>query len=288
MPKRWQKQLRYQLSMCRYHLRQAFFPHVARKIHDRGFVLRNVGLSDRIDYDDAWFVALALRSEVVFDIGANLGLTALLTTFSSTVRNLVLVDPNPMALSIAAENFITNHLSAHVHFVCAFVSDHSNETVRLWTVDVGAAGSMYKSHAITASTLNKSLEATTTTIDDLCTCYGLIPNLVKIDVEGAEALVVQGSSQCASHNKTRYLVEVHANPEISMEENTTRILRWCGEAGYRAWYMKEAFPLENPEPIAHRGRCHLLLQPAEWEYPEWLRSIPEKAEIAIALESEKR
>lgn len=54
---------------------------------------------------------------------------------------------------------------------------------------------------------------------------------------------------------------------------------WCAEVGYGAWYLKEHVRLTQPEPIAHRGRCHLLVQPSDWEYPEWLRSIPQGAPV---------
>jgi len=56
-------------------------------------------------------------------------------------------------------------------------------------------------------------------------------------------------------------------------------LDWCKDLGYSAWYLKTEERLESPETIAHRGRCHLLLQPKAWGYPEWLRGIKQSSPL---------
>ena len=104
-------------------------------------------LLEEPDYDDAWFLACALRAEVIFDVGANQGDMALLALLCPRVKEVVLVEPNPEALVIAAENIVRNKLSEGVRFVCAFMSDVGGATARLWTVGSGAAGSMYAGHA---------------------------------------------------------------------------------------------------------------------------------------------
>lgn len=50
-----------------------------------------------------------------------------------------------------------------------------------------------------------------------------------------------------------------------------------------AWYCANKEELTDPEQIAHRGRCHLLLQPGAWEYPDWLRNISQSAPLSQAL-----
>ncbi len=232
------------------------------------------------DYDDAWFLACALRSEVIFDVGANQGHMAVLALLCPGVREIVLLEPNPDALAIAAENLIRNQLSQRARFLCAFVSDRSGDTARLWTVGPGAAGSMYAGHATTASRAGRSIQVPTTTLDDLVKSNGAAPDLVKIDVEGAEGLVLAGAKQCASRNRSRFLVEMHSNPELTMVANASGVLGWCEEVGYAAWYLAQGSRLTDPTPIGHRGRCHLLLQPRAWAYPGWLVGIAQGADIA--------
>jgi hypothetical protein len=67
-----------------------------------------------------------------------------------------------------------------------------------------------------------------------------------------------------------------------MTVNASGVLRWCDETGYVAWYLANGARLESADRIASRGRCHLLLQPDEWPYPQWLTGIPQGAPLERA------
>ena len=243
---------------------------------------------EKTDYDDAWFLACAAHAEVIFDVGANRGDMALLALLCPDVSDVVLIEPNADALVIAAENIVRNRLSARVRFVCAFASDSGGSTARLWTVGSGAAGSMYSTHAKTAARAGKSIEVPTVTLDELASAYSLLPDFVKIDVEGAEGLVLSGAKRCAANHRTRFLVEMHSNPELPMTANAAKVLGWCNELGYSAWYLARGSRLDTPNEIKDRGRCHLLLQPADWPYPPWLVGIPQSAGLSeVVIESRR-
>lgn len=245
-------------------------------------------IREKTDYDDAWFLACAAHAEVIFDVGANRGDMALLALLCPDVRDVVLIEPNADALVIAAENIVRNRLSAGVRFVCAFASDSGGSTARLWTVGAGAAGSMYSTHAKTAGRAGKSIDVPTVTLDELASAYCSLPDFIKIDVEGAEGLVLSGAKRCAANHRTRFLVEMHSNPELSMTANAATVLRWCNELGYSAWYLARGSRLDTPDEIKNRGRCHLLLQPADWPYPLWLVGIPQSAGLSeVAIESRR-
>jgi FkbM family methyltransferase len=235
------------------------------------------------DYDDAWFLACALHADFILDTGANRGGMALLALLCPNVKEVVLVEPNPAALIIASENMIRNHLSSRARFVCAFASDVASSTIRLWTVGAGAAGSMYSGHAVTASRASQSLEVPTVTLDELVAEYRQVPDLVKIDVEGAERLVLTGSRKLAAANRSRFLVEMHSNPELSMVQNAEAVLQWCHDLRYSAWYLARGTRLETPDDVNDRGRCHLLLQPCDWPFPKWLEGISQSAPLEAAL-----
>ena len=65
----------------------------------------------RSDYDDAWLLYLSQNAEIVYDVGCNIGKSSLLISHSKTVNKIILVEPNPYSLSIAAENLIINDKS---------------------------------------------------------------------------------------------------------------------------------------------------------------------------------
>ncbi len=255
------------------------FPWVKQALLGREVVLREHTIRAEIDYDDAWLHACTTHSEVMFDVGANVGQSALVGLLSPTIRQVVLVEANWEALALAAQNLIRNQLSSNARFVAAFAGDTSDATVDFWTVGTGAAGSMYQGHAQTAARAGSMLQVPTITLDDLCDVYQVVPDLVKIDVEGAEHKVLVGSTKLAAHKKTRFMVEMHSPPELPMAENAGLVLDWCKRVGYSAWYLKGEELLDGVAAIAHRGRCHLLLQPATWSYPEWLRGIKQSAPL---------
>ncbi len=258
-------------------------PLVHSRILDREFIVREGTVPSQLDYDYAWVLACALEAEVFFDVGANVGYDTLLALLSPTIKRVVLIEANPEALSVAAENLIHNQLISRAHFVPAFAGAVDNTRVKFWTVGTGAAGSIHQSHAVTAAKANSFIEVPTITIDTVCADFGLTPQLIKIDVEGAEYDVLQGSKACAEEGQTRYLVEMHSNPEMTMAANTESVMSWCRELGYQAWYLAEGERLDSPAQTQHRGRCHLLLQPAQWPYPECLVGIKQSAALETAF-----
>jgi len=229
------------------------------------------------DYDDAWLFALAQDAEIIFDIGANIGQAALIMMHSNSIQKIFLVDPNPLALGQAANNLIFNHLSHNAHFICSFASDKIDQLVPLYTVLNGASGSTYPDNAKTAAKMNIVYNVPTTTIDALIDQFDVIPDLVKIDTEGAELLVLKGAEKLTLNGKTRFFVEMHSNPKMPMIENAEKVINWCKDHQYQAWYLKEKQPLTKPEQIAHHGRCHLLLLPQNMGFPEYLLPLKQGA-----------
>lgn len=209
-----------------------------------------------------------------------MGQAALVILLSNSIEHLVLIEANPAALAIAAENLIRNQLSARANFVWAFASNVLSEHVTLWTVGIGSAGSKYQAHAKTATRKKSSVDVVSVTLDHLCDIYDVVPDLVKVDVEGAEYDVLRGSMSLASRARTRFLVEMHSNSQMSMTENAANVLGWCADVGFQAWYLKEHCLLKSTQLIQDRGRCHLLLQPTGWEFPEWLMAIHQSDDLA--------
>ncbi len=254
-------------------------PWVTRQLLGHQLVVRDGSFPVQVDYDDAWFYACAQHAEVVFDVGANVGHSALMALLCPSVKQVVLVDANWEALTVAAENLVRNQLSTRARFVTAFAAETSNQTVDFWTVGAGAAGSMYASHATTAARAGNVRQVSTVSLDGLATGFGVVPDLVKIDVEGAESKVLLGSPEIAAARKTRFIVEMHSMAELTMAHNASLVLDWVKSVGFQAWYLASATRVDSPEPIQHRGRCHLLLQPSDWPYPEWLATIPQSAAL---------
>lgn len=231
------------------------------------------------DKDDAWMAALVLDCNVFLDLGCNVGFWSLYAGVTSPERKVIAWDTNVEALSQCAENLFRNGLCHRVRFVLAFAAAQADQQLDFYTVGTGSAGSRYPGHARTAAARKCFSLVQTNTVDRVLTDLGLVPDLVKIDIEGAEAEALQGAKELAQNTKPRFCVEMHSPPELPMVENCRRVLAWCQEVGYKAYYMKAHSQIFTPDPIAHRGRCHLLLIPDQAEYPLWLKTVEENSSV---------
>jgi FkbM family methyltransferase len=230
------------------------------------------------DYDSAWAFSLMQSATTFFDVGANRGETALLALIAG-VEHLVVIDADADALASCTRNIAANFPGRLVRFVRCFVGDSDEGTRAFYAVRGGAANSMYAQHAVTAARIGQRLQVANRRLDTLCEQSGLVPDLVKIDIEGAERLALRGASKLAARGKTRFLVEMHSNPELTMQDNAAAVLTWAGDSSYEVFYLKHHQRLTSPEPIAGRGRCHLLLQPQGWDYPAQLHGIAQGAPL---------
>lgn len=233
----------------------------------------------QVDQDDAWWFYLAKHHHIIFDIGCNIGYTALLALIQDPDKQLVLVDPNPNALQKAARNIIVNNLGNRVNYVSAFAGNTVNDTVKFYTVGSGAAGSMYASHAKTASSINAFMDVKTVTLDSLYVYYKVVPDLVKIDIEGAETLAMQGAKKLAKETQCTFFIEMHNVENLGMEAAGQLMLDWCLEMHYKAWYLKTREELVKTDTIKSRGKCHLLLMPKNKPYPDYLKGISQSASL---------
>ena len=236
-------------------------------------------LRTKVDQDDAWWFYLSKHHSVIFDIGCNIGYTALLALIQDPKRQMILVDPNPKALQMAAMNIIENNLGSRAQYLSAFVGDKLDDTVKFYTVGAGAAGSMYASHAETASSINSFMNVTTVTLDYIYEFYGMQPDLVKIDVEGAETLVMTSAKRLAADTQCTFFIEMHNVENLGMEASGNLMIDWCKDLNYNAWYLKTGELLTSAYTIKDRGKCHLLLMPKDKTYPEYLVGIVQNATL---------
>ena len=235
------------------------------------------------DQDDCWWFYLTKNHKVIYDIGCNAGYSAIIALIQDPLKKIILVDPNPSALKKAAQNLIENGLSNNAQYVSAFVGKELDSKVKFYTVGAGAAGSMHASHAKTAAAVNSFMEVSTITLDHMLSFYKVIPDLVKIDVEGAETLVMQSAKKLANQSKCTFFIEMHNVEDFGMEAAAESMLKWCEEMDYKAWYPTTGKALMNAKEIKDRGKCHLLLLPKNQEYPDYLKGIPVYAPLPKSI-----
>ena len=135
------------------------------------------------------------RPGVALDIGGNTGLTgAILSKFSTHVH---IFEANPeMERSIHATNEGNTNLTVHMKAVCRTCG-----TVPIYAVGTNNTSLVPRGEK-TAAVMVPSVS-----IDDFCLENNIVPNVIKIDVEGVDGEVVLGGTQTIASHQPAIFIE---------------------------------------------------------------------------------
>lgn len=161
---------------------------------------------------------------IVWDLGANVGAFAIPAAHRSGAK-VVAIEPDPFLLSLLDETRKANP-DLDVEIVAAAVSDAKGDA------ELAVSGRGRACNALTAGHLPQDhgesrghITVPTTTLDDLLAIYPA-PDLLKIDIEGAEVLALGGATRMLNDVKPKICIEVRKETRQEVE----RILE---AAGYR-------------------------------------------------------
>ncbi|HWO43088.1 MAG TPA: FkbM family methyltransferase [Candidatus Eisenbacteria bacterium] len=188
-------------------------------------------------------LSVALRGASLFvDIGASLGQY---TYFANKVMReglIIAVEPDPIRFEELARNcekwrsFGNNELVP----INAALSD-SDGKIRFYTTKTNVSGGLFV-HEVKPAVLESSggeLLHWEEIIVDCCKLDTVLahrmPDIVKIDVEGAELRVLRGAENTLRNGRTRFLVELHggwADPDGQKDLND--VYRFMERFGYQA------------------------------------------------------
>lgn len=165
------------------------------------------------------FWAAASTARVIFDVGANVGFYTLLAATAPTRPTVFAFEPAPRNVAFLERHLSLNGLDA-VKVIEAAVSDRAG-TVRFASGPNASMGHIAD---------DGGLQVTAVTLDDLL-LDGTVaaPDLMKIDVEGAELLALDGAQT---------LIERH-RPVIFLATHSRELHASCV-----AWLTARAYRLE--------------------------------------------
>lgn len=177
------------------------------------------------------FIGAVRDGDVVFDIGANVGAYCVPIGKAHTQAKVYAFEPIELNAALIQVSLLANGVS-NVRVVRQCVSDASG-TVEFSLAEDSAYSSMLDTHRKSEIT---KFSCTATSLDDFCRQEGCRPNIVKIDVEGAELKVLQGAGTvfAAAESRPRLvLLELYdQNLTVfgtSIDDVTSQMASW----GYR-------------------------------------------------------
>jgi len=179
--------------------------------------------------DAALFWTLVRPGAVLFDVGAHVGWYALHAAARSPDTRVVAFEPVPRSCALLRENVALNRL-ANVT-VCEFgLAEQPGERVIFVPADLPTASS-----AADLTGAGTALRVDFRKLDDVADELDLAPDVIKIDVEGAELAVLQGATRTLARRPVVYC-EMLRKWAAAHGSHPDETLRHMAEYGYGCYY----------------------------------------------------
>jgi FkbM family methyltransferase len=196
---------------------------------------RSMALGEFETDDLQHFLGSVRDGDVVFDVGANVGAYCVPIGKAFPATTVYAFEPIELNAALIQVSALANGVRG-VRVVRQCVSDTSG-TVELSLAEDSAYSSMIDTRR--KSEVAK-VTCAATSLDDFCSAQGCRPDVVKIDVEGAELKVLQGASSVFGSAAVRprlVLIELYnQNLQVfgtSIDEVTARMT----DLGYRPYIL---------------------------------------------------
>lgn len=173
-----------------------------------------------------WLERHLAAGQVMFDVGAHAGYTALVAAQIVGERGRVVAfEPNSRNAALIADNIAANpDLSHRIRLEPLAVTDR-----------VGTA--LFDGDDTTGHLADRGSPVRTVSLDGFVSDTGLAPALVKVDIEGGETLALDGMAETLSVGRPTLIVEIH---DGAAHERFSRALH---EHRYRCWVEDQSAEL---------------------------------------------
>lgn len=181
--------------------------------------------------------------DILFDVGAHFGLRSI-QAYDITKADVQIVafEPGSQQLKLLRQNLKGK---SQIEIVPKAVSDTSNKLAALTLFDTRFVGSstlekprLMKKHITQAMHTAKQIRVKTIKLDDYCKKSGIIPDLIKIDVENHEYKVLQGAKTILKKYHPKIILEV-GEVGRSKENSTSNCLGLLKQYNYQFKYLKK-------------------------------------------------
>lgn len=195
------------------------------------------------------FRAAVRQGATVLDIGANVGAyTLLFAQWVGRSGRVFAFEPSP-----SAARGLRQHLSLN--------AVDNVEVIEAAVCDRQGSGRLYVNGSDGSSSLVGNAQrdwrfvvVRTTTIDDFCSARSIAPDVVKIDVEGAEVDVLRGAGRTLGSGRPVVFVELHPSVWRTRGIDAADVARELGERGFEPEPLDARFGVWSTEGISVRLR----------------------------------
>ena len=160
-----------------------------------------------------WAEEVLRRGNTFIDVGAHAGWISLTSSRSvGPAGHVVAIEPSPALASLIRYHCRVNRVTSIAVEEFAVTDSSGVSDFFIHNQGISSINSLFESsvasEAPSESPIDK-ISVRTRSLDDYCESTRLIPDLIKIDVEGAELLVIRGASTILSKHKPALILAVH-------------------------------------------------------------------------------
>ncbi|WP_051335032.1 FkbM family methyltransferase [Bradyrhizobium sp. Ai1a-2] len=192
---------------------------------------------------------------IAIDVGANIGTYA--TAFAKSVSNggiVLAIEADPYNAEILRRRFVNS--CNLVRVIEAAASDRAG-LLKLSRDEKNPAGHVLSSQGI---------DVRGVTLDDIVSDINLPVSVIKIDVEGAEPLVIRGSKRTIERDRPTILLEYSPSRIAPFEPDPTSLLSYFRDLAYNCFLEGSAVPRSIQEvnlAAERRQYVDVLLRPTK-------------------------
>ncbi|GAA4466650.1 FkbM family methyltransferase [Nemorincola caseinilytica] len=178
------------------------------KINDNDYVVSAHiarGISSEIDeLPMKLLMRLSRNADTVFDVGANVGIISTIVAKEMKPGSVIYsFEPAPLSYKYLADTARVQKGNAGVK---PFNFAVSNATGKLYFTNDGNSCTNHVAKENEANVIAVDAIA----LDSFCKQHGVIPDVIKVDIEGAEYWALQGMEQLLKENDIIVLMEIHS------------------------------------------------------------------------------
>jgi len=161
----------------------------------------------------SWAEQVLRKGDTVIDVGAHAGWISLASSgIVGSNGHVVAIEPSPPLASLIRYHRTVNLAFSIVVEEFAATDSRGIADFFIYNRGLSSINALSESSVAREAPSTSSIEricVNTRSLDDYCKFNKLIPNLIKIDVEGAELLAIRGASTILAEHKPALILAVH-------------------------------------------------------------------------------